>query len=392
MQENHTRTDVLFTRADYNLAEVKQAVFNMFETLGTHPVSPGSRVLIKPNFLSPAKPEHAILTHPSVVRAVVEYVLENGGHPKIMDSPATGLFNKILKDGGYLRALEGLPVEWGPFVQTMPVDIGPPFGKIDMARDAVEADLVINLPKLKTHAQMLLTLGVKNMFGCIVGLRKPRWHLRAGVDRDMFARLIAGIYRAVNPSFTIMDGIMALEGDGPGKSGRPKYLGVLAASTSAPALDKAICNMLGVDPNRLPTHRAAMEMGLVPGSVRVTGDFNEKTDFLLPEICPASFGPKPFQTFTRKHLIQRPAVKPEACRQCGECWKYCPAAAISQTSDAVTFDFDTCIRCYCCIEVCPHGAMFATQPFLGKAFGKLSSIFHRLRGNRSQWRRKRPDP
>jgi uncharacterized protein (DUF362 family)/NAD-dependent dihydropyrimidine dehydrogenase PreA subunit len=335
-------------------------------------------VLIKPNFLAPARPERAMTTHPLVVRAVVEYVLEKGVHPLVADSPGTGSFERLLRKGGYAQTLEGLEVELRPFTETVKVDIGEPFGRIDIAREAVASDVVINLPKLKTHTQMLLTLGVKNLFGCIVGLTKPEWHMRSGVDRRMFARLLVQIHRAVNPAATLLDGILAMEGEGPGRSGTPRYLGILAAGASAPAVDLAVCRLLGVRPENLPTHQAAMELGLMISDVAVAGDASTVAAFKLPVLAPLTFGPKRLQRVMRRHLVQRPVVDPAKCRLCGECWRYCPAKAISPYAKIVGFDYDRCIRCYCCVEMCPHGALKAVETRPGKVVRHLAGLRDRV--------------
>ena len=162
----------------------------MMETLDAGSIQSGSHVLIKPNFLLPAAPEKAILTHPLVVKGVAEYLLKKDCRVQISDSPAMGTFKKVLKDGGYRGCFDGLDVNFTPFTISAKKDIGPPFNEIDLAKDAIDADIIVNIAKLKTHSQMLLTLGVKNMFGCVIGMKKPEWHLRAGVDRNMFAKLI----------------------------------------------------------------------------------------------------------------------------------------------------------------------------------------------------------
>ncbi|MCP3954781.1 MAG: DUF362 domain-containing protein, partial [Desulfobacterales bacterium] len=169
---------VYFKSSTYAQHELKPAVFELMDKCGGAKIAAGKRVLIKPNFLLPAKPESAILTHPGIVAAACEYALARGAKVLVADSPATGSFPRLLKKGGFTRALKGLDVTIRPFKETMPVDIGEPFGQIALAREALEADVVVNLAKLKTHSQMLLTLGVKNLFGCVVGLQKPHWHLR----------------------------------------------------------------------------------------------------------------------------------------------------------------------------------------------------------------------
>lgn len=365
---------VIFKNASYNYENLKPIIFEMIGELKEDLIPREARVLIKPNLLLPAKPEKAVLTHPLVVRAVVEYVLSKGGRPLISDSPAMGSIEKIKVVGGYKKALRDFDVQFTAFRTTEKVDIGEPFGRIEIAREAVEADVVINLAKLKTHTRMLLTLGVKNLFGCIVGMQKPEWHLKSGVDREIFARLLVQIYHAINPSITIVDGILAMEGQGPGKSGKPRYLGVLAGGRIAFDVDMAICRLLGIDPKRLLTHKAAKKLGLVGKAIYVDGEFHIVNDFKFPDVGPLIVGPKPLHKFMRKHLLQRPEVDDRLCTFCGECWQYCPAKTIIRNKERLDFDYDGCIRCYCCVEVCPKGALRSTEPLPGKVLRRLSIL------------------
>lgn len=298
-------------------------LFDMLEACAGTAVQKDTHVLVKPNLLMPAKPGQGILTHPLVVRFTIEWVLEKGGRPFVSDSPAIGSFDKILKIGGYTEALSGLDVPCRPLRESIRVDIGKPFHRIELAREAVEADTVINLAKLKSHTHMLMTLGVKNTFGCVVAFKKPEWHLRSGVDRDLFARLLVQIHQAIAPSATIIDGILALQGQGPGKSGDP---------------------------------------------VRITG-------FDLPDLSRLTFGPKPFQGIIRKHLTQRPMVIDGRCVRCGECVSFCPAEAVTLGDPEVSFDYDRCIRCYCCVEICPHGALHAADTRPGRIVKQISRMF-----------------
>jgi uncharacterized protein (DUF362 family)/Pyruvate/2-oxoacid:ferredoxin oxidoreductase delta subunit len=371
-----TMTKVYFKKATYDYPVLKPIIFEMLETILGDRIHSKSRVLVKPNFLSPAKPDKAILTHPLVVRAAVEYVLEKGGRPLVADSPAMGSFERILKEGGYKDALDRLNghVEFKPFKATVKVNIGEPFGEIAIARRAVESDVVINLAKLKTHTQMLLTLGVKNLFGCVVGLTKPEWHLRSGVDRNMFARLLVQIYQAIQPAATLVDGILALEGQGPGRRGNPRHVGVLVGSRSGLAADVAICRMLGIAPHQLPTLHAAEKLSVLEGEPKIIGDFSKISNYKLPKLGSLTFGPKPIQKFMRKHFIQRPAVEAEVCKMCGECWHICPAGAITPYEEIIGFDYDRCIRCYCCVEVCPHGALQAVETIPGKLLRRITHL------------------
>jgi len=217
---------------------------------------------------------------------------------------------------------------------------------------------------------MLLTLGVKNMFGCIVGMRKPEWHFRTGIDRDKFAELLVTIYAAVKPSITVLDGILAMEGQGPGKGGRPRELGIVMASDDAVALDMVVCRMLGIGEDELLTNRAAASRGLMQEKIVTDGELPVVADMQFPEMSPLVFGPKRLHGFMRKHLVQRPVCNADRCRHCGECWRYCPAKALSPEIKGLKFDYDKCIRCYCCIEVCPYGALSARETMLGKAVRK----------------------
>jgi len=343
----------------------------MLEMFGGGSIERGSIVLVKPNLLGPAAPEAAMVTHPHVVRAAVEYVLEQGAYPQVSDSPAMGSFDKVLEKSGLKEALGGYDVIFKEFRDSAVVNVGDPFKKIEVASDAVNTSFVINLPKLKSHTQMLLTLGVKNIYGCIVGLRKPEWHFRTGVNRYLFAKLLVQTCMVVNPSVTILDGILAMEGQGPGRGGIPRRMGILVGSADPVLLDMAVCRMLGIDPFSLMTNRAALDMGLVDAEVEIVGDMPSVRDFKFPEITPLVFGPLSMHGFMRRHLVQRPVCDYSVCRRCGECWRYCPAKAISLKGRRLSFDYDKCIRCYCCLEVCPYGALRAEEPGIGRVIKKI---------------------
>jgi uncharacterized protein (DUF362 family)/Pyruvate/2-oxoacid:ferredoxin oxidoreductase delta subunit len=360
---------VIIRQATYDYPVIRSVVFEMLETEEAPRIEADTRVLIKPNFLSPAKPDKAVTTHPLIIKATAEFALEKGARVQISDSPAMGNFTNLLRKCGYQEELKGLDVTIKPFEKTIAVDVGEPFGTIDVAKDAMEADVVLNLAKLKTHTQMRLTLGVKNLFGCIVGLQKPEWHLRAGVDRHLFGRLIVSIYEAVGPAYTIVDGILAMEGQGPGRSGTPRELGLLIGGKSAHAVDHAACLIVGLDLASLETHLNAREMGVYDGSVYINGNLNILDDFQFPELGSLTMGPEYMGRFMRRFVIQQPVADNKVCKLCGECWKYCPATAISYTDKGISIDTNTCIRCYCCLEVCPHAAIRAKKPLAGAVLG-----------------------
>jgi uncharacterized protein (DUF362 family)/NAD-dependent dihydropyrimidine dehydrogenase PreA subunit len=372
---NEETAKVFVQKASYNYDALRPIVFNMIDSVKPDLIKSQDRVLVKPNLLLPAEPRHAVLTHPHVVRMVAEYVLDKGARPVIADSPAHGDFTKIFEMGGYKEALSGLDVECREFKKTVPVDIGEPFGMIDIAKEAIESDVVINLPKLKTHARMLMTLGIENLFGCIVGLKKPEWYLKVGMDRALFAKLLVRIYQEVRPALTMVDGILAMEGQGPGKRGVPRSLGLLVAGDNAAAIDIVICNMLGINPEELSTNKEAIRSGEVDTSLHVSGDINIITDFDFPETGHVMYGPRRFHGVIRKHMMQRPVCDRETCKLCGSCREICPVKAISGGRDNLFFDYDKCIRCYCCIEVCPHGAIHTAEPLPGRLMRSWADVY-----------------
>jgi len=361
---------VIVKHSFYEYGGLRPQIFSLLDNLAGDFNAHGKKIIIKPNMLAPAAPGAAVITHPHVVRAVAEYVLEKGGRPAISDSQAVGSFSRILKTGGYSDALKGMDVECREFRKSVPVDIGEPFGRIDLAQDAVEADFIINLPKLKTHGQMFMTLGVKNMFGCVVGFRKPEWHFRTGVDRELFARLVVQIYGVVKPDVTILDGILAMEGQGPGLSGRPRELNVLMGGDNAVSLDMTVCRMLGLEALDLLTNKIAYERGLA-SEYQIEGELPRINDFRLPSMAPLVFGPRALHGLARKYLVQRPVIAGDRCRMCRECIKYCPAKAVTEKGERPRFDYDKCIRCYCCVEVCPHGALEAKENFISRMARRL---------------------
>jgi ferredoxin len=146
------------------------------------------------------------------------------------------------------------------------------------------------------------------------------------------------------------------------------------AGASAPAVDAAICRFLGLPPGELPTHRAAEELGLAPTEVDILGDFSPVAGVRLPVLAPLTFGPRRLQRVIRKHLVQRPEADRGLCRMCGECWRVCPAKAITPYANLIGFDYDRCIRCYCCVEMCPHGALKAVETGPGRFVRKLAGL------------------
>jgi len=327
-------------------------------------VKPGDRVLIKPNLLASRARERRVTTDPEVVRAAVVLVLEAGGRPMVGDSPALGSAIRVAAKSGIAEALKGLDAELVDLDRPTPVSPpdGSAFRQLEIARQVLEADAVLNLPKLKSHCQMLMTLGVKNLFGTVVAQRKAEWHHMAGVDRDTFASLLLDIYRTVRPGLTVLDGVWGMEGRGP-SNGRPRRFNLIAASTDAVALDVAVCRLVGLAPRSFPVYRVARDRGIgATGSeeIRLVGDgagtFAVR-DFESPGLDSVGLIPGMFDWVTRRYLVSKPVHDREACAGCGQCGEICPAEAIGREGKKIAFDYDRCIRCYCCQEICPEDAI-----------------------------------
>jgi uncharacterized protein (DUF362 family) len=273
-------------------------------------VKPGDRVLLKPNLLTGARPGKECTTRAELVCRVAKLVKAAGGHPFLGDSPAFGSARGVASANGYLPMLEelGVPIVelQGKRYQT----VSEAFNHLLLCKEAMEADVVINLPKVKSHAQLTLTLGVKNLFGCVPGKMKAWWHMEAGKDRDRFGQMLVETARAIAPNLTIMDGIIGHEGNGP-SGGEPRLLGVLGASADVFALDRAMVAVLDVDPAQVPTITASQQLQLCPDLSEIQFPLLHPADLrvidwqLPTRIMPIDFGMPRVLKSTFKHLYIR---------------------------------------------------------------------------------------
>jgi len=296
----------------YHRAELERSLIQVLEPLGGMAafVKPGDRVLLKPNLLTGARPTKECTTRPELVYAVAQQVKAAGGKPFLGDSPAFGSAYGVAKANGLLPLAQALDL---PIVELhghrYPTD-NPEFDHLRLSREAMEADVVINLPKVKSHVQLTLTLGVKNLFGCVPGKMKAWWHMEAGKDVPRFGTMLVETARLIDPALTIIDGIVGHEGNGP-SNGEPKDLGVLGASGNVFALDRAMVAVLGVDPLVVPTVAQSLRLGVCPDWSEITfplltpGEL-QVADWQLPaELMPIDFGLPRVVKSTFKHLYIR---------------------------------------------------------------------------------------
>jgi uncharacterized protein (DUF362 family)/Pyruvate/2-oxoacid:ferredoxin oxidoreductase delta subunit len=349
----------------YNRSAVSDGLVRLLEPLGGMAsfVRSGERVLLKPNMLYGKAPDCAVTTHPEVLRGVIGLVKEAGGIPLVGDSPGFGDLRKVAEKTGMLEVVEETGAELVEFSEAVEIAGSGLFKRLELARPYLEADRIINLPKLKTHEMMTMTCGVKNLFGAVVGHAKAGWHLKAGADREMFARMLLEIYLLRPPELTIVDAITAMEGDGPG-NGDPVSVGLLLAGANAVAVDVIAATVAGIPQKLRFVEQTALKLGIDGAnreSIAIVGaglDEARVAPFRLPHISDVQFGlPAFLKNRLRHYLTTRPCSIPEKCRLCGICVNACPPRAIAIKEGKLHFDYHACIRCFCCRELCPDGAL-----------------------------------
>ncbi|MFH1115169.1 MAG: DUF362 domain-containing protein [Pseudomonadota bacterium] len=363
------------------LTEVLHAIAGDLGGLGSF-VKNGDRVLLKPNLLKSAGPEEAVVTHPAFMEAVAAMVKDCGATPFIGDSPPLGNLPRVLSKSGYDPFMKKLNIRAVPFTEKVTAEFSEErlFRRLDLAKEIFDFDVVINLPKLKTHCQMVLTLAVKNLFGAIVGTDKASWHLRAGKDFDSFAAVLVQIFEKVRPALSIVDGILGMEGNGP-NAGVPRKIGIIAASSDAVALDAEICRLVGFPLESVRTCVIGRNLGLGTTEVeeieRVGDDLAgfPLTDFQRPKSMTVTWNMGAgnlIRKFMENHIVTKPYIDNSLCMNCGICMKHCPPQAISERNGTMAIDRRKCISCFCCHELCSNGAVRIVQPFLGRCLSAFS--------------------
>lgn len=350
--------------ADYNEILLRRQMEALLEPLGGMGrfVKPGQTVLLKPNMLAGKPPETAVTTHPTIVKVVVELVHAAGGTALVGDSPGLGSFEKVAQKTGIAQVVAEAGATLLPFNETRQTGGDGTFRRLDLASAYLDADVVINLPKLKTHEMMTLTCGVKNLYGTVVGAAKAGLHLTAGHAKELFAGLLLEIALVRPVALTIVDAVVAMEGDGP-NSGTPRKLGLLLAGANPVAVDTVAAHLAGIPPHLLPIELEARRRGLTGtelAAIQVVGQplTPVTPPFALPEGLDVQFGLPDFvKTLLRNQLTPLPVADREHCTLCGVCRDACPPQAITITKNALKVASGRCIRCWCCRELCPRHAM-----------------------------------
>jgi len=372
---------VLMQCEEYDVEKIYEKLSWGFEQLGgiESLIPLDKKILVNPNTLVGVHPDVAATTHPAVFEGVVKVLLEHGYKLSYGDSPGFGDPKRVMKKCGLLEVGDRYNLELADFSngKTIHYPEGIISKQFEIANAVFDNDAIINVAKMKSHALQRITGAVKNPFGCVVGFHKGLMHSRFN-NAYNFAEMLIDLDNYLKVNFHIMDGIIAMEGNGP-RNGTPVKMNVLLMSTDPVALDTVFCKLVDLNPLIIPTITYGQKYGL--GSyedIELIGDdikslinphFNidrdtikhtERSDFKL----------------LRKYIIRRPFIKADICKKCGICVEVCPLddKAVNwkqgDKSKPPVYNYDKCIRCYCCQEMCPYHAIDTKTPFLGKiAYG-----------------------
>lgn len=364
---------------DYEYEKVLEEVGSLLSKLEVlNNLKPG-KILLKTNLLKKNSPEDGVTTHPYVVEGVARFLIDRGFDVIIGDSPG-GPFNpmilkSIYEASGISKVAQRCKCELN--YNTDIIEVKPPHAKLinnlKLVKAFTEVDYVVSCAKLKTHTMMTYTGAVKNLFGMIPGVTKADYHLKMN-DPDNFANMLIDICDYVKPIFSIIDGIEAMEGDGP-SSGEIRKLGLLLVGDNPYELDFLTCSIAGIE--NVPTNIQAQNRGLLTGNINDISIYGcpmgniDVEPFKLPGSTHVNFVENRIPPFVVDFLLDKirpyPKVIMDKCIGCGVCARNCPAKVIDIVDKKAVIDTSPCIRCFCCHELCPE-----------KAIGIKRHVLHRL--------------
>jgi uncharacterized protein (DUF362 family)/NAD-dependent dihydropyrimidine dehydrogenase PreA subunit len=346
---------------DYDLVE--QNVNRIFDSFGgAQAILRGrKKVTVKVNLLLPKSPENAATTHPAVAAAVAKYFVSAGADVTIADSPGgpynTVTINKVYDACGMREAAArsgaALNMDMGSHIKTFECESG--VRAFDIINPVYDAEVVIDVAKMKTHSLAYFTGAVKNLFGTIAGVNKAAYHANLPKVED-FCEMLVDLCRTVAPDFSIIDGIIGMEGDGP-SGGNPKHAGVIIGAPNPFAADLAAMRFCGLDENNSPVHRRGVQLGLI-SDIEHIGDDPAPVE---PPFTPAMMDKKMWKAVSAipnvisrvvgAHFRPYPIIS-DRCVGCGICAESCPGKALEIKNKKAVLSKKKCIKCYCCHELC----------------------------------------
>ncbi|MGM0508785.1 MAG: DUF362 domain-containing protein [Fusobacteriota bacterium] len=352
---------------EYDFKTIYNKIKEGLDIIGGIDFVQGKKVLLKPNLLAPSSPEKAVTTHPVLLKAVIRLIKEAGGTVLVGDSPGIGSQSNIYGVTGIEKVVQEEGAKLANFKDK--IEVENPNGKImkkfTLAKVYEEVDYIISLPKLKTHGMTYYTGAIKNLFGMIPGLLKPKFHYKFP-EKNNFGDMLADLNLLLKPKMAIMDAIIAMEGNGP-RNGDPKKVGAILISKDLVALDSVACNLIGLNPKDISPIQKSYERGL--GQIK---DITVEPE-TIEELCVKDFKkvkkeieiggilplPDFINNFIREVLVPKPKFDHKKCILCNECVKVCPSEpkSLKNLNDKIEIDRKSCIRCFCCQEMCPVGAI-----------------------------------
>lgn len=359
----------------YDYPVIKAGIDRLFELLDLdNLIKPGMKVVLKPNLLMKRTPEEATTTHPALVSAVAEKALEMGAASVLLAESPGGPYTKASLNAIYQAS--GMTQASGEHRFSLNQDFtyretawsqGKVCKAFNIISPLLDADLVISLPKLKTHGMTGLSGAVKNMFGSVPGLQKPELHYRYPAQKD-FTNMLIDLWECIHPAITIVDAVEAMEGNGP-SGGNPKHTGLLFASQNPYTLDLALAHLIDMPVAQIPILQNAILRELCPAefspSFMMGDSFQPVSDFKKPrkknldfvDVLPG-FLQKPCKWVMEKALVPNPVIRKKDCIGCGKCAESCPQHIIQiRERKAEIHNRKQCIHCYCCHEMCPKKAI-----------------------------------
>ncbi len=367
---------------EYILDDVYNKVEKAIDLIGGFDkyIAKDAKVFIKLNCVGPFHQDTGITTHPVFVEAILKHVLKRTKNVIIGDNPATKDITFTLKKNGVYPVIEkyNIPIINGKDVKVISNSNPIVYSEFEVSREIVECDILINLPKLKTHTLTYMTGAQKNYFGLIYGLNKAGWHVKAN-NPLAFSNAINDLYGAVLETFkdkhilNICDGILGLEGEGPSTGGRPKKANAILASTDAISLDIISSKIVKLDTDKLILPFVGHDRGYGEAkNIDVLGntieDFKD-VSFEGPQNQLSSFGLRLIRKpIFRNLLLEHPVIDKTKCIKCGECAKICPPHTMTiKPKEFPKLKNIKCIRCWCCAEVCPQNAIEKSKrPIIGR--------------------------
>jgi len=359
---------------DYDPVKVQDALERSFLLLGgiAHFIKPGSKVLVKPNLLMAKEPEAGITTHPEVVRAMIKQLKKINCRIFVGDSPS--VWGKYIENVDSVYEITGIKAvchEEG--VSLVKFDKRRMRDRFPLTTWLDQCDCLVNLAKFKTHGLTVLSAAIKNNFGLVCGTFKTELH-KNYFEPERFAGVLVDIFKEAKPVLTVVDGILAMEGDGPATSGKLRKANLLIAGSDCVAIDTVLSQIMSIPPDDVLTTKIAAERGLGESQeIELLGDKLEEfksRPFLIP-VSAALVGKirTPIGVLARKLIKYYPCVERDNCIACAACVRACPNKIIKLKNKRISFDYSKCIACFCCQEVCPNAAIKVKKSLLAKLIG-----------------------